>query len=162
MFRQKNGLIFCKFSCIGFYSWASSLNVQDIIIERTKETSISSTCMPIPSTTIADKSVYASIRCRAYLAGPTHNVGLPTQFRFNVGPASQPIAGSMPVNRIRRWPNIETVLGDCPVSALTAIRVTFHAQKGHYPDNTIHWPNCEIMLGHLSARLVNIILTKTL
>ena len=52
-----------------------------------------------------------------------HIVGLPTQYRFNVGRASQPIAGSMPVNRIRRWPNIETELGDCPVCALTAIRV---------------------------------------
>ena len=31
--------------------------------------------------------------------------GLPTKFRFNVGPALQPIAGSMPVNRLRRWPN---------------------------------------------------------
>ena len=29
----------------------------------------------------------------------------PTKFRFSVGPASQPIAGSMPVNRLRRWPN---------------------------------------------------------
>ena len=36
----------------------------------------------------------------------THNVGLPTQYRSNVGPASQPIFGSMPVNHIRRWPNI--------------------------------------------------------
>ena len=35
--------------------------------------------------------------------------------------ASQPIAGSMPVNRIRCWPNIETKLGDRPVFALTAI-----------------------------------------
>ena len=26
----------------------------------------------------------------------TQNVALPTQYRFNVGPASQPIAGSMP------------------------------------------------------------------
>ena len=47
---------------------------------------------------------------------------------------SQPIAGSMPVNRIRRWPNNEAELGDCPVFALTAIRVTFHSPKGHYPD----------------------------
>ena len=75
-----------------------------------------------------------------------HNV--PTQYRFNVGPASQPIAGSMHVNRIRRWPNIETKLGDCPVFALTAIRVTLSPPKGHYPDNTIHWVNYEIMLGH--------------
>ena len=48
-----------------------------------------------------------------------HNADLPR-------PASQPIADSMPVNRIRRWPNIETKLGDCPVSALTAIRVTLY------------------------------------
>ena len=76
----------------------------------------------------------------------THNVGLPTQYRFNVGPASQPFAGSMPVNRIPRWPNIETV-GDCPVFALTAIRLTLRPHEGHYPYNTKHLPNCEVMLG---------------
>ena len=101
--------------------------------------------------------VYSSIRCTW-----SHNVGLPTQYRFNVGPASQPIAGSMPFNRIRRWPNIETGLGDCPVFALTAIWVTLYAPKGHYQDNTIHWPNCEIMLGHRLQRWANIIPTKTL
>ena len=58
-----------------------------------------------------------------------HNVGLPTQYRFNVGQSSQPIAGSMPVNRIRRWPNIERELDDCPVFALTAIRVTLYPRK---------------------------------
>ena len=51
----------------------------------------------------------------------THNVGLPIQYRLNVGPASQPIAGSMPVSSIRRWPNVETELGDCPVFALIAV-----------------------------------------
>ena len=45
---------------------------------------------------------------------------------------SQPIAGSMPGNHIQRWPNIETEFGDCPVCALTAIRVTFYPPKGHY------------------------------
>ena len=35
----------------------------------------------------------------------------PTRLRFNVGPASQPIAGSMPVNRLRRWPNTTPTLG---------------------------------------------------
>ena len=75
-----------------------------------------------------------------------HNV--PNQYRFNVGQESQPIAGSMPVNRIRRWPNIETELGDCPVFALTAIRVTLSPSKGHYPNN-VHdtsgqlWNNVE-------------------
>ena len=84
----------------------------------------------------------------------THDVGLPTQIRYHVGPAAQPISDSMgqivydagptllqhwdcrilsrstPVNtchspntgsmlaqRIRRWPDIETALGDCPVFA---------------------------------------------
>ena len=84
---------------------------------------------------------------RVYDVPGTHNVGLPTQYRFNNGPGSQPIAGSMTVNRIRRWHNIETELGDCPVFALTAIRVTLYAPKGHYPDNTIHRLNCEIILG---------------
>ena len=102
----------------------------------------------------------------------THNVGLPYQYQFNVGPASQPIAGSMPVNCIRRWPNIETELGDCPVFALTAIQVTLYSPKDHYPDNTIPWPNCEIMLkkneiiseimfGHCLRGWANIIPTKT-
>ena len=97
---------------------------------------------------------------RLYYVPGTYNVGLPIQYRFNVGPALQPIAGSMLVNRIRRWPNNETELGDCPVFALTAIRVTLYALKGHYPDNTIHWANCEIMLGHRLQRLANIITTK--
>ena len=48
---------------------------------------------------------------------------MPTEYRFNVWSASQPIAGSMPVNRSRSWPTIETKVGDCPVFALTAIQV---------------------------------------
>ena len=117
---------------------ARILNVQDIIIERTKETSI--------SYAYSCKSVYASIRVPG-----THNEGLPTQYRINVGPASQPIAGSMLVNCIRRWPNIKTELGDCPVFALTAFPVntkhlyniytmsaltgalTLYLSKGYYP-----------------------------
>ena len=39
------------------------------------------------------------------------DVGLPTKFRFNVGPALQLIAGSMPVNCLRRWPNTRPLLG---------------------------------------------------
>ena len=86
--------------------------------------------------------------CRCWPTSMKHNLGLPTQYRFNVGPASQPIAGSMPGNRIRHWPNIETGLGNCPVLVLTAMRVTLYPPKAHCPYNTIHWPNCEIMLGH--------------
>ena len=40
---------------------------------------------------------------RAPALADAEDVGLPTKFRFNVGQASQPIAGSMPVNRLRRW-----------------------------------------------------------
>ena len=47
----------------------------------------------------------------AYDALRTEDVGLPTKFRFNVGPASPPIAGSMPVNRLRRRPNTSPSLG---------------------------------------------------
>ena len=96
---------------------------------------------------------------------PYDNVGLPTQYRFNVGPASQPIAVSILVNRIRRWPSIETELGDCHVFALTAIRVTLYASKSHYPDNTIHWPKCKMMLGQMMLglrRWASITQTKTL
>ena len=76
---------------------------------------------------------------------------------------SQPIAGSMPANRIRRWPNIDTELGDCPVFALTAIRVRdAFPPESHYPDNTIHRLNCETLLGHRLRRLASIIPIKTL
>ena len=45
-------------------------------------------------------------------SGPAiEDVVLPTQFRFNVGPASQPVAGSIPVYRLRRWPNTNSTLG---------------------------------------------------
>ena len=64
-FRKKIGLIFCKHNCLHYWfsSWARILNVQNIIIEKTKETNIPSTCRPILSTTIAcaDKLVYTSI-----------------------------------------------------------------------------------------------------
>ena len=35
--------------------------------------------------------------------GPPHDVSLPTQFPLNGGPDSQPIAGLMPVNCVRRY-----------------------------------------------------------
>ena len=41
----------------------------------------------------------------AYDVPRTEDVGLPIKFRLNVGPVPQPIAGSMPVNRLQRWPN---------------------------------------------------------
>ena len=60
---------------------------------------ISSTC--IPSTTIAGDSQHSFNTCLPC----TEDVGLPTKLWFHVGPALQPIAGSMPVYRLRRWPS---------------------------------------------------------
>ena len=58
---------------------------------------------------------YQIVRPRVSMIPRTHGVGLlyvvPTQYWFNVGPASQPIAGSMPVNRLRRWHNTTPTLG---------------------------------------------------
>ena len=62
-----------------------------------------------------------------------------------------PNAGVMLTNSLRRWPDIETALGVCPMLTWTAMRVnlsTFHHQKSHYPDNTIYGPNVDVMLSH--------------
>ena len=62
--------------------------------------------LPPPSPVLAN--IHPTL---AYDVPRTEDVGLPTEFRFNVGPASQPIARSMPVNRLRRWPNANPSLG---------------------------------------------------
>ena len=131
--------------------WSSSfvriLNIQDIIKERTKETSSNISYirvfLPPPSPVMAN---IPSIL--AYNVPHTEDVGLPTKFRFNVGPLSKPVAGSMPVNDagptqihhkvccmlcgmrwhspnavsmlthiLRRWSVIETALCQCTVFA---------------------------------------------
>ena len=57
--------------------------------------------IPPPSPVMANiHSILASESCCVYLHY-TQDVGLPTQFRFNVGPVSLPIAGSMPTNQGR-------------------------------------------------------------
>ena len=68
-------------------------------------------------------------------------------------------AVSILTHSLWRWTNIE--LDDCPVFALTVMRVTLYSPKGQYPGSTIHWPNCEIMLGHHLRRWANIIPIKT-
>ena len=96
-------------------SWARILNVQDKIKERPKDTSsnIPSTC--IPSTTIAGADQHSFNTCLRY----TSYRGCrppPPKFRFNVGTTLQPIAGSMPANRLRHWPNTNLspgLLGPC-------------------------------------------------
>ena len=57
--------------------------------------------LPPPSPTLANMHSIL-----VYRVPDTEDVGLPTKFRFNFGPALQPLAGSMPVNRLRRWPSI--------------------------------------------------------
>ena len=90
-------------------SWARILNVQDIITERTKEESSNIPYMCIPSTTIAGAGQHLFNTCVWWPR--TEDVGLPTKFQFNVRPALQPIAGSIPVNRPRRWPITNPSLG---------------------------------------------------
>ena len=131
-------------------------------------------------------------RCR-----PTHPI------LVKCGPASKPIAGSMPVNRLRRWPNTTPTLGlwntltqlpgehvviftQCCFNVGTTVfdagptlrqhwmivlcllelwpRYADDAflprrQKGHYPDNTIHLRNADVMLGHRLRHWANIIPT---
>ena len=72
-----------------------------------------------------------------------------------------PLIYSMLTHSLRRWPNIATALGDCPV-----LLGLFHCyagdaspplsfpcrQKGHFPDNTIHWKNADVMLGQRLRR----------
>ena len=65
----------------------------------------------------------------------THDVGLPTQFRVNVGPSSQPIASSMLVNCLRRWPNTNSIRVCCIICASASA-------------NTWHSPNAVLMLIH--------------
>ena len=61
-------------------------------------------------------------------------------------------------------PDIETALGDCTMFSVCCIvmRVTLSIPAPETPDNTIHWPNAIVMLGHHLRRWGNIIPTKTL
>ena len=65
---------------------------------------------------------------------------------------------SMLTHSLRRWPVIETALGDCTVFSdcfIMAVRLSIPAPKT--PDNMIHWPNADVM-----RSWANIITTKTL
>ena len=77
-----------------------------------------------------------------------------------------PNAVAMLTHSLQRWPDIETVLGDCPcfLSAAWGVTmwVTLSNPAPETPDNTIHWPNDDVMLGHCLRRWANIIPIKTL
>ena len=145
--------------------------------------------LPPPAPELAN--IYSIL---AYDVSRREDVGLPTKFRFNVGHASQPIAGSMLFNRLRcwpntnpslgllstlrkhvafiqccfnvdhslrRWPGIETTLSDC-TDCCIVMRVRLSIPASETPDNTIHWLNADVMLGHRLRRWANIILTNTI
>ena len=61
------------------------------------------------------------------------DVGLTTIFRFNVGPALQPIAGSMPINPLRRWPI--TIISKRPLNSITILR------PSHWPKSLFQFSN---------------------
>ena len=61
--------------------------------------------------------------------------------------------------------NVDPTQGDCSWFVWTVMRVTHFSsrrQKNHYPDNTIHWTNADVMMGHRVRRFANIIPAKTL
>ena len=60
---------------------------------------------------------------------------------------------SMLTHSLRRWPVIETALGDCPIfSDCCIMLVTFQIPASETPDNIIHWPNADVMQGHRLRR----------
>ena len=77
-----------------------------------------------------------------------------------------PNAVSMLTHSLWRLPNIGTALGACPVLSGFVMRVTLHwwrfIPRVPLLDNTIHWPNADVMMGHRLWGCANIIPTKTL
>ena len=70
---------------------------------------------------------------------------------------------SMLTHSLRRRPVIETALGDCNVFSDSCIKqVTLYILAPETPENTMHWPNADVMLCHRLRRWANIITTKTL
>ena len=99
--------------------------------------------LPPPSPVLAN--IYSILvipvnQAAACIYTRTHDVGLPTQFRFNVGPASQPIARSMTVNRLRCWPNTN----------LTPDLLLYFAPA--HQQNTCNSPNAVSMLNYSLRR----------
>ena len=74
-----------------------------------------------------------------------------------------PNAISMLTHSLRRWPDIETALGSCTVfsDCCIVMPVTLSILAPETPDNTIHWPEADVMLGHRLRGWTSIISTKT-
>ena len=101
-------------------------------------------------------------QCRSivYDAGPTliHN-WVCCKLCANTWHSSNAV--SMLTHSLRRWPDIKTALvmfTDCCI----VIRVTLSIPASKTPDNTIHWPNADVMLDHRLRCQANIIPPKTL
>ena len=84
----------------------------------------------------------------AYDVPGTEDVGSPTKFRLNVGPAVQPIACSMPFCDAGPTPlytlrkHVAFNQCDCTVFSDCCIM----------PDDTLYWPNSDVMLYHRLRR----------
>ena len=104
-----------------------------------------------------------------YVAGPTliqHWVCCIFCAGTSANTCHSPNAVSMLNQSLRRWPNIEIAFGDCLLYVLPHSNAgdAFlpRRQKGHFPDNMIHWPYADVMLRHRLRRWADIIPTKTL
>ena len=168
-------------------SWARFLNVQDIIKERTKETSTNISSMCIPSTTIARLRCTSYKRCRPTY--PPNSGSMSCQRRSPLLVYCRSIVYDAGTTLIHHWfccilcaktwhlpnavlmlthshwPVIETASGECRPTDCTdccIMLVTLRTPEPETPDNTIHWPNAQVILGHRLRRWAKIILTKTL
>ena len=104
------------------------------------------------------------LQCRSYVydAGPTliHHWVCCILFT-NTWHSSNAV--SMLSHSLRRWPDIETALGDCTVFPDSiVIWGTLSIPAPETPDNTIHWSNADVLQGHHLRRWANIIPTQTL
>ena len=107
----------------------------------------------LPRVSFTPESTVISQWTRLYDVPRTHDVGLPTQYRFNVGPASHPIAGLIPVNRLRRWPNTNPTLG-LRTSAISTLGLLYICASTSA--NTWHSPKAVSILTHSLRRWPNI------
>ena len=98
------------------------------------------------------------VQCRSivYVAGPTvihHWVCC----KICTNTWHSPNAVLTLLHSVRRWPDIETALGDCTVFSdccCIVMRVTLAIPAPETADNTTHWPNADVMLGHRLWRRV--------
>ena len=113
--------------------WSSSWAIDKIIYY------VQRVFLPPPSPVLAN--IHSIV---AYDVPRTKDVDLPTKFRFNVGPASQPIDGSISVNCLRRWPSTNPSLG-----LLYTMRkhVTSPNAVSMLTHNLQRWPDIETASG---------------